>query len=369
MKGVSQFEEPLCGAILQDSSRVMALCLKHGLCGEDFQEEQARKVFAAALAFHQSGKPIDSVTIGLATGLNGELNRMIEDCPTVTHAEYLIQEIKSGSVNRRRIVLHGEIARKLQAGETVDAELVELEGVRSEQKPIQFVDGADWLENEPPEVRQVVLDTFDAGDKVAIIGASKDKKTEHTLTLAIHLAAGREYLTFKSSRAFNVVMFQFEVREAHFWKRVRRICRAYGINPGDIRGRLKIANCRGMSVDVDALADMPTIRNANVIIFDPLYKLATGEETIETFRPILKSFDKLAEKTGATIIYVHHDSKGVQGDKNLRDRGSGSNILARDYDACLVLTPHRDNPDATIIQLLLRNYPPQQPVVVEWINV
>ena len=78
------------------------------------------------------------------------------------------------------------------------------------------------------------------------------------------------------------------------------------------------------------------------------------------------AFDELAEQTGAAIIYVHHDTKGSPGDKDIRDRGAGSNVLGRDYDACVTLTAHASDPDATVVEVLLRNYPPQDPFTIVW---
>jgi hypothetical protein len=104
-----------------------------------------------------------------------------------------------------------------------------------------------------------------------------------------------------------------------------------------------------------------------VIIFDPLYKLVTGDENnAADMKPILSAFDRLAESSGAAVMYVHHDPKGHAGDRNIRDRGAGSNVLGRDYDCCITLTPHRDDPEAIVIEVLLRNYKPQQSFAIGW---
>jgi RecA-family ATPase len=81
---------------------------------------------------------------------------------------------------------------------------------------------------------------------------------------------------------------------------------------------------------------------------------------------LLAWFDELAQATGATVCYIHHDAKGAPGDRETRDRGSGSGVLGRDYDACMTLTEHRDQEDALVIGVLLRNYPPQAGVTVVW---
>jgi hypothetical protein len=106
---------------------------------------------------------------------------------------------------------------------------------------------------------------------------------------------------------------------------------------------------------------------AQVIIFDPLYKLMDGDENAaHEVKPTLRAFDKLAEATGAAVIYTHHDPKGNAAERDIRDRGAGSNVLSRDYDACITLTPHRDEPDAAVVGVLLRNYPPQDSFCIQW---
>jgi hypothetical protein len=102
-------------------------------------------------------------------------------------------------------------------------------------------------------------------------------------------------------------------------------------------------------------------------MFDPLYKLADGvENAAEDMKVILNGFDRLAEISGAAIVYVHHDSKGTPGDKDIRDRGAGSNVLGRDYDACMTLTAHSQNDNAVVVDVLLRNYRPHEPFSILW---
>ena len=46
-------------------------------------------------------------------------------------------------------------------------------------------------------------------------------------------------------------------------------------------------------------------------------------------------FDKICAETGCAAIYCHHHSKGDQGNKDAKDRASGSGVFARDPDAQL----------------------------------
>jgi RecA-family ATPase len=38
-------------------------------------------------------------------------------------------------------------------------------------------------------------------------------------------------------------------------------------------------------------------------------------------KPVLAQFDRLAESTGAAVVYIHHDTKGAAGERDSRDPG------------------------------------------------
>ena len=118
---------------------------------------------------------------------------------------------------------------------------------------------------------------------------------------------------------------------------------------------------------INKIAQIAEAYKPEIISFDPLYKVATGvENDAKDIKVILDAFDKMAEDMGAAIFYVHHDAKGYSGDRNIRDRGAGSNVLGRDYDACITLTPHVNVATAAVVETLLRNYRPQEPFTTLW---
>jgi hypothetical protein len=128
---------------------------------------------------------------------------------------------------------------------------------------------------------------------------------------------------------------------------------------------------RGLGiVGVDGIKTIAAVAEEDkpeIISFDPLYKIAQGaENTTEDFKVVLNAFDELTMISGASVLFVHHDPKGFSGDRDIRDRGAGSNVLGRDYDACITLTPHVAEPDALVLETLLRNYRPQEPFTVLW---
>lgn len=235
------------------------------------------------------------------------------------------------------------------------------------------VNVADWLESEPPDPDQIITDTFDVGDKVALIASSKLRKTFFLLMFLLCLAAGRSFLSWRIPKPRRILHIQFEVQGHHYHRRVKRMAKAVEIKSADLGDRFHVLNARGLGLSGPAgIAKIGLLAAAikpDIISFDPLYKVATGaENAAEDLKGILNSFDELAKATDAAILYVHHDSKGNSGDKDVRDRGAGSNVLGRDYDAAITITPHAQETDTAVVETLLRNYRPQEPFTIQWIE-
>jgi hypothetical protein len=245
------------------------------------------------------------------------------------------------------------------------------EGFFQQAMGIKVINAADWLVTEPPAPDQILEDTLDAGDKMAVIASSKLRKSFFFQQMALSLAAGRDFLNWHVPKARRVLYVQFEIREPHSHRRTRNLARALGITPTDLGDRLLIIPGRGLGLSgpegLERIRQAVGDFNPEVVMLDPLYKLAEGvENAAEDFKILLNAFDQLAEMTGAAIIYVHHDTKGDPGGKDIRDRGAGSNVLGRDYDACMTLTAHAKELEATVVEVLLRNYPPQDRFTIAW---
>ena len=233
------------------------------------------------------------------------------------------------------------------------------------------VNAAILLETDPPDPDQIMKDSFDVGDKVAIIASSKLRKTFFLLQMLLSMAAGRRFLNWQAPKPRRILHVQFEIQDHHYHRRVKKMAKALGITSDDLEDRFNILNARGLGITgaegIEKIGLIAASINPEIISFDPLYKIATGaENAAEDLKGILNCFDELAKKTGAAILYVHHDPKGNSGDRDVRDRGAGSNVLGRDYDAAITLTPHATEPDAAVIETLLRNYRPQKPFTVLW---
>ena len=237
-----------------------------------------------------------------------------------------------------------------------------------------LINAAEWLLEEPPDPDQIVADVFDKGDKVVLIGSSKSKKTFFLLQMIICIATGRSFLGLHIPKPRRILHIQYEIQGHHFHRRLKRMCRALGVEKSDLGDRLWIVNARGAegmsgAPGVDKMRRLAGVAAPDLITLDPLYKVLTGDENSNSrdgLKGLLDSFDGLAEHTGAAISYAHHDPKGTPGDRATTDRGAGGGVLGRDYDASVVMTAHATEEDAFVIETSLRNYAPMEPFTVVW---
>ena len=247
-------------------------------------------------------------------------------------------------------------------------------GVKSELKPEAvklpeslLLYGGEWL-NKQYAVEPLIEGLFDRADKVVIIGKSKTRKSFFALQLLLSCVTGKSFLGFEIYQKRKALLIQYEIKEAHFHGRLERMCDAMGILPSELGRNLAIINARGKDLNHAQVVKYIKDSGAEIVLFDPLYKLMEGaENAVEDFKPILKWFDELAEATNAAILYVHHDKKGFVGEQDTADRGAGSSILGRDFDASFYLTPH-ENKELVVLQALTRNYAPREDTSVEWVN-
>lgn len=289
------------------------------------------------------------------------------------HAELVRRELtgKAASVTVIELPDRGghkvkDAADWIAAGGTAD-ELAEI--VRTAQAgdmlPVSYA--SKWITETPPPVDPILSDIFDAGDKVPVIGSSKSRKTFYVLQLALNLTAGRgEFLGWGIPKPRRVLIVQLEVKEAHYWRRVHNLARVLRITAAEVADRLCVASLRGREVKPAQIVELASKHRAEVIVIDPLYKLAEGDENLAAdMKPLLATFDRMAEKTGAAVLYVHHNPKGTAGDRDTRDRGAGSGVISRDYDSCIYLTDHKEE-GLLVCETVLRNYPPRDPFTIEW---
>ena len=300
------------------------------------------------------------------------MNSPKEDLVTILTDANAMQEQPPPAPNNsalRFFPLIDELQKFIASGDFAEARQLagELRSSLKTSQPLEIVNAGDWLETEPPPADQIFTDFLDVGDKASLIASAKMRKSFVILQAAVCAATGVPFLGLQVPKPRRVLLIQMEIRPPHFHRRVLRMCRAMSADAALVKQNLRIINARGRQIDFDDISGIARKMNAEFIIFDPLYKLHDGDENLaKDIKPLLAKFDELAEDASAAVLYVHHDAKGIAGDRDIRDRGAGSNALARDYDACITLTAHAQAEDASVVAFLCRNYPPRENISSVW---
>ena len=204
-------------------------------------------------------------------------------------------------------------------------------------EPLNTVNLNDIWNDMPPLKPELIKGILRRGHKMMLSSASKAGKTFALIELAVAIAEGKPWLGYQCEQG-KVLYLNMELDEASFDHRFKSVYSAYGINDRHA-DNIDIAHLRGKTGRLEELVPriLQTMKGKDyaAVILDPIYKLGIGDENaadqISTF---CNQVDRIAN-TGASVIYVHHHSKGQQGMKSSMDRASGSGVFARDADALL----------------------------------
>ncbi|MBQ1554587.1 MAG: AAA family ATPase, partial [Clostridia bacterium] len=192
----------------------------------------------------------------------------------------------------------------------------------------------------PPLSPPLIDGVLRQGHKMLIAGPSKAGKSYALLELCCAIAEGKDWLGFRCAQG-KVLYVNLELDRASCLHRLREVYERLGWQPENAR-LIDMWHLRGRSVPMDQLAPKLIRRAAKkqyiAVIFDPIYKVITGDEnSADQMARFCNQFDKICTQLGCAVIYCHHHSKGLQGQKRSMDRASGSGVFARDPDALLDL--------------------------------
>lgn len=194
----------------------------------------------------------------------------------------------------------------------------------------------------PPLADALIGGVLRQGHKMLLAGPSKAGKSFALIELCICVAEGVPWLGRFACAQGKVLYINLELDRASCLHRFRDVYEALGLPPKNLNN-LDLWNLRGASVPMDKLAPK-LIRRAQkkgyiAVVLDPIYKVITGDEnSADQMAKFCNQFDLVCRELGCAVIYCHHHSKGLQGNKRSMDRASGSGVFARDPDAMLDMT-------------------------------
>lgn len=197
----------------------------------------------------------------------------------------------------------------------------------------------------------IVADLLRQGETMNIVAPSKAKKSWLVMDLAIAVATGGEWLNRKCTQG-GVLVLDLELHRETFHNRVREVADARGVlrQRRSWGTRLGARLLRGTDCDINALAEcerelwwIDEETMPSVIIIDALYRVlpkGCNENDNGAMTSVYNAVDRIANKTGAAVVIVHHTSKGGQSGKNVGDVGSGAGAITRCPDVHVILREH-----------------------------
>lgn len=173
--------------------------------------------------------------------------------------------------------------------------------------------------------------------------------------------------------AGRVLIIDNELHPAVIANRLQRVATAIGIPPEDYADRIDVISLRGRLLDLSGLErqiiDRLDTGAYSAIIADAWYRFSpsgsAGENDNSAVTAAYNTVDRLAARTQAAWLLIHHSSKGDQSDKLITDVGSGAGSQARATDCHMILREH-ELPDTVVLEAKVRSFPPVQPVLLEW---
>lgn len=230
-----------------------------------------------------------------------------------------------------------------------------------------IVDAASFTATPMPEPPHVVNGVLHRGSKAVYGGPSKAFKTWTLIDLCLAVSTGGEWLGFKTTPGL-VLYLNFELQDFAVHKRLLAIAYDRGCK---IPSALKLWNLRGFSRPLSML--LPELlrqvegEGYALIVPDPIYKTLAGrnENDAGDIAELCGELEAVALDTGAAVAFGAHFAKGNASGKEHIDRVSGSGVWARDPDAIITASPHKEE-SAFAVEMTLRNFPPVEPFVIRW---
>jgi hypothetical protein len=369
--------------VLSASNGEGEACLDR-LAPEDFYDLRHQAILAGLYTLRAASKPLDVVSLRLQLRITSKLDdaggeeylaHLPDATPSPANWPAWLETVKAFATRRTALADAGRLALLARDPAVTPATLADAarrmldahsRNVVEALPPIE--DASDFLAQPIAQPPELVWGILHQGSKGVLGGGSKTFKTWTLLDLAVSVAAGEPWLSFKTTKG-KVLFLNFEIAPAFFQRRIQAVADAKGIALAP--HALEVWNLRGWATGYRDL--LPQIRRRikdagySLLVLDPIYKLygETDENSAGEVAHLMNALELVTVDTGASIAFGAHYAKGNAAAKEAIDRISGSGVFARDPDSILNFTRHEEA-DAFTVEATLRNHKPIEPFVVRW---
>ena len=285
----SEAESGVLGSVLQDSQRVLDLCIQHKILRESFYVPAHQTIYDVMVNMHQDARPIDLLTVAEQLRQIDQLDRVggqtyleaLEDAtPTPAHAEYYIEIVHQKYLLRSMIGRATDVIDRcygesdeagvlLQHAEQVFFEIGESrrtdmrmwsDMVKQSMEDIETIyqtkKGITGIPTGFKDVDKMLLG-FQPGDMIILAARPSMGKTSLAMNLVEHIATG--YRTCPSCRgqtAHPVGIFSLEMSSEQLVRRM--ICCCAKVSSHHLAGGYLSAKYHGDLIQAaDALIKAP----------------------------------------------------------------------------------------------------------------
>ena len=234
-----------------------------------------------------------------------------------------------------------------------------------EPKPFQRAEYAVKMREE------LVHGLFRRGEIVNWIGSSKTGKSWllHRLIMGMISGEGFPNKAGWFCTQSRVLLVDNELHEETIENRLHATSGQVRVPREVCAERLEVLAARGQCLSLDDLEATLEAKGAgyyDMVAVDALYKMIPAgldENANADMAQLYNQLDRIALKSGAAILVVHHATKGVQTGKSVMDIGAGAGAIGRATDSHITFLRHKED-GCIVMQAETRSFKRPEPVVL-----
>lgn len=230
---------------------------------------------------------------------------------------------------------------------TSDPTMIELDKVISNAVPyylnkigeFDVITGKKALSMDVPDVEWIIEGLLPKNYKAILGGTTGSNKSYFAMELSMRVANGSSrFIGYKILKQLRVLFIDLEVGKVELVRRFQRISNTISFKHHD---NINLLSKSGTFTDCyDDILKAGQYFKSDLIVIDNLYS-SVGDVDIgkaDKIKPVLGRIDELKEKTGASILLIHHFNKLGNEMGLITDRMQGSSSLQNWMEYCILLT-------------------------------